>query len=200
MNPTGTAAATESAGFCPAPGNSVEIDVFGRKVIGTVLRSGPESIAVRIPQLADLRSMRVGTRVKALFAVSGAAAEVSCRLYSMPDHVVLKPVGKPRVIQRRRHERLPLQVSVALAWWDRDAGTWAHTAAVTQDVSVSGARVTLTPVRPGLVAGAVLLLALPAPARVETGARIVQADGAVARLEFIDPPEAFFPALLAAGR
>jgi hypothetical protein len=182
------------------PGRGVEIDVFGRTVTGVVLWSSATSIGVDVPDLADLRSIRLGARVKARFGAHGAAMEVSCGLYPASDHLLLRVVGRPRLLQRRRHERIPLRAQLELTWRDRRANAWTHATALTQDVSLGGARLALgrgaDPATDSLAPGAVLLLALSSHVGVESGARIVRADDGVARVEFIDPAEAFFPALV----
>ena len=194
--------ATAPESLLTTPGQRVEIDLFGKTVTGTIIRAGARSVAVGIPQMSDVRAMRIGTRVKALFAARGAVAEVTCGLSRMQDHIVLEFLSAPRLIQRRQHERFDLEVAVDLAWRDRTTNAWASCPALTRDVSGGGTRLVLT--RSGRhtgtapTPGAIVLLALSGGG--EISARVLHVDGMTVRMEFIQPPEGFFDELLRTGR
>lgn len=198
FQPSPAAAVDAPASLLTAPGQRVEIDLFGNKITGKIIRSGAKSVAVEIPRLSDVRAMRIGTRVKALFAARGAAAEITCGLSRTQDHIVLDFLSTPRLIQRRRHQRFELQAAVDLAWRDRATNAWFTCRALTQDVSEGGARLVLT--RSGHDAAAapipetIMIMALRGSG--ETAARTVHVDGDQIRMEFLQPSTAFLTNLL----
>jgi hypothetical protein len=151
--------------------------------------------------MSDFRAMRIGTRVKAVFAAHGAAAEITCGLSRMQDHIVLEFLSAPRFIQRRRHERFDLRVAVDLAWRDHARSTWSVCHALTRDVSEGGARLVIAregrPAVSAPVSGAVFLMAVPGGG--ETSARALHVDGEQIGAEFLQPPKGFFDNLLKAA-
>lgn len=197
--------AVSTGHFIHSVGQGVEIDLFGRSIPGRVIRATNTSAAVSIPEMSDVRDLRIGVRVPAVFAATDGAVEIICGLGAMRDYVALTFLSEPKLVQRRRYERIKAEVPVELVWRDHTAGDWGVCPAITQDVSAGGARLTLVPGSrpepPVPAAGLVVLICVTGVQdRIETAARVLDVNGSQIRMEFIDPPKGFVEVLMKAAR
>jgi c-di-GMP-binding flagellar brake protein YcgR len=124
------------------PGHSVELVVYGKRMLGKLLKVAPDNITIRIPiedQSGDVRRFSVtGT---AVISLDDAAAQVPVSGQSTGEYVRLQFIGPAEIIQRRRHVRVQLALPVKLCWQTEPNGPWCFVESKSEDLSLGGLRV-----------------------------------------------------------
>jgi c-di-GMP-binding flagellar brake protein YcgR len=170
------------------PGHQVDLEVYGQRMTGRVLRTGPDNITVRMPideQSGDVRRFSVtGT---AVISIEGAAARVPVSVQSTGEYVRLQVIGPAEIIQRRLHRRAAISVPVRLAWHSAAEGRvrWAESRTV--DISVGGLRIAAAKaVWPGLSERVDVAIQLPSGEVTEPATVIGKTPAYDLRLEFAE--------------
>jgi c-di-GMP-binding flagellar brake protein YcgR len=168
------------------PGHQVDLEVYGQRMTGKVLKTAQDNITVRMPideQSGDVRRFSVtGT---AVISIEAAAARVPVSVQSTGEYVRLQVIGPAEIIQRRLHRRATISVPARLAW--RSAGDgrvrWAESHTV--DISVGGVRIaSARTVWPGLSERVDVAIQLPSGDVTEQATVIGKTPAYDLRLEF----------------
>lgn len=169
-------------------GHQVDLEVYGQRMTGKVLKTAPDNITVRMPieeQSGDVRRFSVtGT---AVISIEGAAARVPVSVQSTGEYVRLQVIGPAEIVQRRLHRRVTISVPVRLAWHSAAEGRvrWAESRTV--DISVGGLRIAAArAVWPGLSERVDVAIQLPSGEVTEQATVIGKTPAYDLRLEFAD--------------
>lgn len=174
-----------AAEFRTTRGQQVDLDIFGQKVPGVVLRPSLGSAVIEVRASSQVHRLRLGVQVTAVFAVPNGAAQVSATLGQAHDGVVLRFSGSVRLINRRRHPRAEIVAPVDLLWRDGCAPHGQLARASTLDLSEGGAQLQLATGSARPAPGTLVLLNLHLPdGPVELAGRILDVPGATVRVEF----------------
>jgi c-di-GMP-binding flagellar brake protein YcgR len=124
------------------PGHFVELVVYGKRMVGRILKIAPDNFTIRIPieqQSGDVRRFSVtGT---AVISLEDSAARVPVSAQSTGEYVRLQFIGPAEIIQRRRHVRVLVALPVKLCWQTEPNGPWSFVESTSEDLSMGGLRV-----------------------------------------------------------
>lgn len=177
-----------SAGLRACAGQSAEVEVYGTKVSGRVVRSGDGFVVVEGPRIGDLRRLRLGVRATVTLGTVGGAARIEATLGSARDGIVLQFCGPVLMVNRRAHPRAPLTVKGEMVWLPLQGSVAVTSAFTTLDVSAGGIRLEIEAGGQTPAEDAVALLALRfVPRRMILPARVLDANSAVVRVQFCGP-------------
>lgn len=170
------------------PGHQVDLEVYGQRMTGKVLKTASDNITVRMPieeQSGDVRRFSVtGT---AVISIEGAAARVPVSVQSTGEYVHLQVIGPAEIIQRRLHRRATISVPVRLAWRSAPEGRVRWAESHTVDISVGGLRIAAArAVWPGLSERVDVAIQLPTGEVTEQATVIGKTPTYDLRLEFAE--------------
>lgn len=184
------AASRESGGpgLRVAVGQRVEVEVYGTKVTGSVVRSGDNSVVIDGHRIDDLRRLRLGVSATVTFGVTDGAIRIKATLGPAREGISLQFVGPVQMINRRAHPRAAISAPVEVVWTAPGRPTPLVSSATTIDLSAGGVRFCTDSGCETPAEGTLALLTFRFPdRRVTLPARVLATGGTVVRAQFSGP-------------
>jgi hypothetical protein len=174
-------------GFRASVGQRAEIEVYGSKVSGVVVRAGAGSAVVDADCLCGITMMRLGVQAVATFGVAEGAARVRATVGRAREGISLQFTGPAQLINRRAHPRVDLGVPVDIVW-TAPGRPGMVASAESVDLSAGGIRLRVKPGQELPVEHQLTLLTLNVEGRSLTlPARILAVHGGTLRAQFSGP-------------